>query len=113
MTKSTRPVALRQIEFLDAEIQAVERLITAEALKSTEIKGLMTVPGVNVICAATMLGGDRRYSPVRELAQAHGLPRSRPAGEPVGHRAGNSWADLKAGLDAGPTRAGRGELVSG
>jgi hypothetical protein len=34
--------------------------------------------------------GDRRYSPVRELAQLTGLPRSRPAGEPVGHRVGNS-----------------------
>ena len=41
--------ALRQIEFLDSEIEAVERLIVAAALESAEIRRLMTVPGVNVI----------------------------------------------------------------
>ena len=44
--------AMRQIDFLDCEIEAVERLICAEALRSAEIK---TVPGVNVICAATFM----------------------------------------------------------
>jgi transposase len=43
--------ALRQVEFLDSEIGAVERLISAEALESPEIRRLMTVPWVNVICA--------------------------------------------------------------
>jgi Transposase len=42
--------ALRQIEFLDSEVEAVERLIAADALDSPEIKRLMTVAGVNVIC---------------------------------------------------------------
>jgi hypothetical protein len=42
--------ALRQIDFLDPEIEAVERLICSEARESEEIRRLMTVPGVNVIC---------------------------------------------------------------
>src|SRR6266478_6488290 len=44
--------AMRQIEFLDSEIAEVQRLIAADALHSTEIKRLMSVPGVNVIVAA-------------------------------------------------------------
>ncbi len=84
MTKSTRPVALRQIEFLDAEIQAVERLIAAEALKSTETKGLMTVLGVNVICAASFLaaiGVIRRFESSRKLTGYLGLdPRVSQSG---------------------------------
>src|SRR4051794_9147755 len=47
--------ALRQIEFLDQEIAAVDGLIAREALRSADARRLMTVPGVNVICAATFL----------------------------------------------------------
>jgi len=47
--------ALRQVEFLDSEIAAVERPIATEALASAEIRRLMTVPGVNVVCAATFM----------------------------------------------------------
>jgi transposase len=46
---------IRQIEFLDAEIAAVERLIARQALNWPEIRRLMTVPGVNLICAATFI----------------------------------------------------------
>src|SRR6202051_516230 len=46
---------MRQIEFLDTEISEVERLIAVDALASTEIKRLMSVPGVNVIVAASFL----------------------------------------------------------
>ena len=46
---------LRQIEFLDSEIEAVERPIAAAALENPEARRLMTVPGVNLICAATFL----------------------------------------------------------
>jgi transposase len=47
-----------------AEIAAVEQLI-AEALSWAEIKRLMTVPGVNVIVAATFMaavGDIRRFA---------------------------------------------------
>jgi transposase len=47
--------AMRHIEFLDAEIAAVERLIAQQARSWPEIKRLMTVPGVNVIGAASFI----------------------------------------------------------
>jgi transposase len=76
--------ALRQIDFLDSEIEAVERLIAAEALKSAEIRRLMTVPGVNVICAATFLaaiGDIRRFESPRKLVGYLGLdPRVSQSG---------------------------------
>lgn len=66
---------IRHIEFLDAEIEAVERLIACEALRSAQIRRLMTVPGVNVICAATFMaavGDIRRFhtpAPARRLSR--------------------------------------------
>ena len=46
---------MRHIEFLDTEIAAVERLIAQQALSWPEIRRLMTVPGVNLICAASFI----------------------------------------------------------
>jgi transposase len=46
---------IRHVEFLDSEIAAVERLIAQQALDWPEIRWLMTVPGVNLICAATFI----------------------------------------------------------
>jgi transposase len=75
---------LRQIEFLDSEIEAVERLIAAAALESAEVKRLMTVPGVNVICAATFMaavGEIRRFPSTRKLVAYLGLdPRVSQSG---------------------------------
>jgi transposase len=68
--------ALRQIEFLDREVEAVERLIATEALDWPEIGRLMTVPGVNVICAATFcaaVGDIRRFPSARKLTGYLGL----------------------------------------
>ncbi|MGH2984232.1 MAG: IS110 family transposase [Solirubrobacterales bacterium] len=68
--------ALRQVEFLDSEIEAVERLISAAALESAEVRRLMTVPGVNVICAATFMaavGEIGRFPSSRKLAAYLGL----------------------------------------
>jgi transposase len=76
--------ALRHVEFLDQEIAAVERLIAREALGSPEARRLMTVPGVNVICAATFLaaiGDIRRFRSARKLVAYLGLdPRVRQSG---------------------------------
>ena len=57
---------LRQIEFLDQEIAEVEQQIARDALGSPQVKRLMTVPGVNVIVAATFLAavGDVGRFPV-------------------------------------------------
>ncbi|MGH2824792.1 MAG: IS110 family transposase [Thermoleophilaceae bacterium] len=76
--------ALRHVEFLDEEIAAVERLIAGEALRSAEARRLMTVPGVNVICAATFLaaiGDVRRFRSSRQLVAYLGLdPKVRQSG---------------------------------
>jgi len=67
---------LRHVEFLDAEVAEVERQIAAQALGSAEIRRLMTVPGVNVICAATFMaaiGDIRRFRGARALVGYLGL----------------------------------------
>ena len=77
--------ALRQIAFLDREIEAVERLIAKEMLSSPEARRLMTVPGVNLIATATFLaaiGDIGRFSSSRRLVACLGLdPRIRQSGE--------------------------------
>ena len=72
----TVQAGLRQIEFLDTEIEQVERLICQEALKSRQIRRLLTVPGVNVICAAVFLaavGDIRRFNGSRPVVAYLGL----------------------------------------
>jgi transposase len=75
---------IRQIEFLDGEIAAVERLIAHDALGSAQIKRLMSVPGVNVIVAASFLaaiGDIGRFENPRKLVGYLGLdPRVRQSG---------------------------------
>jgi transposase len=76
---------VRHVEFLDSEIAAVERLIAQQALEWPEIRRLMTVPGVNLICAATFiaaLGDPRRFLSSRKLVAYLGLdPKVRQSGE--------------------------------
>ena len=82
--RETVESGLRQVDFLDAEIAAVEQLIAAEALSWPEIKRLMTVPGVNVIVAATFMaaiGDIRRFGDRRKLTAYLGLdPKVRQSG---------------------------------
>ena len=83
--RETVDSCLRQIEFLEAEIAEVERLIAADALESPDARRLMTVPGVNVVVAATFLaaiGDIRRFRSERKLVGYLGLdPRVRQSGE--------------------------------
>jgi hypothetical protein len=76
--------AMRHIEFLDQEIAEVERLIAHEALRSADARRVMTVPGVNVICAASFLaaiGDIRRFRTSRQLVAYVGLdPKVRQSG---------------------------------
>ncbi|MCA1701502.1 MAG: IS110 family transposase, partial [Actinobacteria bacterium] len=88
--RETVDAGLRQVDFLDSEIAQVEKLIAAEALSWPEIKRLMTVPGVNVIVAATFMaavGDIRRFGDRRKLAAYLGLdPRVRQSGNgPAAH----------------------------
>jgi transposase len=76
---------LRQIAFLDAEIVAVDRLIAQQALSWPEIRRLMTVPGVNLICAASFMaaiGEPSRFLTSRKVVAYLGLdPKVRQSGE--------------------------------
>jgi transposase len=76
---------IRHVEFLDAEIAAVERRIAQQALEWPEIRRLMTVPGVNLICAATFMaavGDPRRFLASRKLMAYLGLdPKVRQSGD--------------------------------
>ena len=80
----TVEACMRHIEFLDAEIAEVERLIARYALSCSEARRLMSVPGVNVICAATFLaaiGDIRRFTTSRQLVGYLGLdPKVRQSG---------------------------------
>jgi transposase len=77
--------AMRHVEFVDAEIAAVEKLIAKQALSWPEIRRLMTVPGVNLICAASFIaavGDPRRFLTPRHLVAYLGLdPRVKQSGE--------------------------------
>jgi transposase len=76
---------IRHIEFLDAEVAAVERLIAQQAPGWPEIRRLMTVPGVNLICASTFIaavGDPSRFLTSRKLVAYLGLdPKGRQSGD--------------------------------
>jgi transposase len=75
---------LRQIDFLDAEIVALDREVARQALAWPDVLRLMSVPGVNVQTAATLMaaiGDIRRFSTPRKLVSYLGLdPRVRQSG---------------------------------
>lgn len=112
---------IRQVEFLDSEIAAVERLVAQQALSWPEIRRLMTVPGVNLVCAATFIaavGNPRRFTSSRKLVAYLGLdPKVRQSGEGparsgrISKRGSTSarWALVEAAWSAvrqpGPLRA--------
>ena len=103
--------ALRQVEFLDSEIAEVERLIAAEALKWPEVRRLMTVPGVNVICAATFMaaiGDVGRFESARKLVGYLGLdPRVAQSGSGSRRTGGSQSRALQAPATRWSRRAGR------
>ena len=80
----TVEACMRHIEFLDSEIAEVERVVARYGMSCSEIRRLMSVPGVNVIRAATFIaqvGNIRRFGSYRELVGYLGLdPRVRQYG---------------------------------
>jgi transposase len=108
----TIEACIRHIEFLDREVVTVERQIATEALRSAEIKRLMTVPGVNVICAASFMaavGDIHRFANHRALVGYLGLdPRVYQSGSAPatgGHiskqgSASTRWALVEAAWSA-------------
>ncbi|HEX3317172.1 MAG TPA: transposase [Solirubrobacteraceae bacterium] len=103
--------ALRHIEFLDAEIAAVEQVIAREALRWADARRLMTVPGVNVICAVSFSGRDRRYPPLSERAAAGSPISGLTPGCASWQRARPLRPDLQARFGVRALGIGRGGLV--
>ena len=110
----------RHIEFLDQELAAVDRLIAQQALSWPEIRRLMTVPGVNLVCAASFVAAvdPNRFLTSRKLVAYLGLdPRVKQSGEGparsgrISKRGSASarWALVEAAwstvLQPGPLRA--------
>ena len=88
--RETVDAGLRQVDFLDTEIAAVEQLNAVDALSWPEVKRLMTVPGVNVTVAATFMatvGDIRRFQDRRKLTAYLGLdPKVKQSGDaPANH----------------------------
>jgi transposase len=83
--QETVQAALRHIAFLDREIEQVERMVAKQMLTWPEAKRLMTVPGVNLIAAASFLaavGDIARFRGPEKLVAYLGLdPRVRQSGE--------------------------------
>jgi transposase len=112
---------LRQVDFLDSEVAALDREIARHALAWPDVLRLMSVPGVNVQTAATFMasiGDIHRFSSPRKLVSYLGLdPRVRQSGSgPARHghisKAGASEARHMLGevawkvtLTPGPLRA--------
>jgi transposase len=112
---------LRQVDFLDIEVAALDREIAKHALAWPELLRLMSVPGVNVQTAAAFMasvGDIRRFSTPRKLVSYLGLdPRVRQSGAGRAHhgrisKAGASEARhmlgeaaWKVALTPGPLRA--------
>lgn len=76
---------LRQIDFLDEEVAAINRAVAEAAVRSREMRRLMSVPGVNLHTAATFMacvGDIGRFRDPRKLVSYLGLdPRVRQSGE--------------------------------
>ena len=82
---------LRQLDFLGGEIELIDRGLAEQALASQEIRRLMTIPGVGVTTAATVMatvGDVQRFATADRLVGYLGLdPRSRQSGAaPARHR---------------------------
>jgi Transposase IS116/IS110/IS902 family len=72
----TLAACLRQIDFLDAEIAGVDEHLAKQALTSSEIKRLMTIPGIDVTTASTLIaaiGDIRRFPSAKQLVGYLGL----------------------------------------
>src|SRR4051794_23345493 len=118
--------ALRQLDFLDAELARLDREIARRVVNDPDVRRLMTIPGVNVTPAATLraaIGNVRRFPTARHLVGYLGLhptvrpparfPGPPPPPPPAGHRPPPPRTHLQGGLGRRPPRARRGRLVGG
>ena len=75
---------LRQLDFLSAELAQIDEIIAQQALGDEDTRRLMTIPGIDVVCAATLvavIGDIRRFPSSRHLVGYLGLhPTIRQSG---------------------------------
>ena len=90
-----------------------EKLIAQQALSWPEIRRLMTVPGVNLICAASFIAAIGEPQPVPDQPQARRLSRPGPEGQAIRRGAGALGRISKRGSAVRPLGAGRGRLDRG
>jgi transposase len=81
---------LRGIDFLDREVAAIDRALAELVLASSELRRLLTLPGVNFVTACALpaaVGDVRRFPTAGHLVSYLGLdPRVRQSGsEPARH----------------------------
>jgi transposase len=88
--RETLEACLRTVDFLDAEVTALDRALAPLVLGSPDMRRLLTLPGVSAMTAATLIGviGDiGRFPTPGQLVAYFGLdPRIRQSGnEPARH----------------------------
>ena len=86
----TVDAALRQLDFLGEELAAIDHLVAVEAQGDEDVRRLLTIPGVDVTTAVTLvavIGDISRFPSSRHLVSYLGLhPRVRQSGnEPARH----------------------------
>ncbi len=86
----TVDAALRQLDFLSEELAQIDRLVAVEAQGDEDVRRLLTIPGVDVTTAVTLvavIGDISRFPSSRHLVGYLGLhPRVRQSGnEPARH----------------------------
>ena len=107
----TVDAGLRQLDFLGDELAQIDRLIAQQVLDDADVRRLLTIPGIDVVTAATLvavIGDVRRFPTPRHLV---GYLGPAPDDPPVGQRAGASRPPVEGGLGRRPTRARRGRVV--
>ena len=85
----TVDAALRQLDFITDELAQIDKLVAEAALTDQDVLRLMTIPGVDVTTAVTMvavIGDVRRFKTPRHLVGYLGLhPRIRQSGNGPAH----------------------------
>jgi transposase len=83
--RETLDACLRQLDFCSSELRLADEAIAKAAVSSEEIRRLMTIPGVDVVAAATLvaaIGDISRFPSPRQLVGYLGLhPRQRQSGQ--------------------------------